>query len=103
MSLPTIATLLAIIIGIAARLPSEAAPRQMEKLGRGVVAVVQGDGKIYVGWRLFGTDPDAIAFNIYRITGNEKPVKLNGPPILDATSFVDAKPDLTKPNAYFVR
>ena len=35
-------------------------PRQMEKLGRGVVAIHQGGGKAFVSWRLLGTDPDAI-------------------------------------------
>ena len=40
------------------------AQRQMEKLGRGMVAINQGGGKVYVGWRLLGTDPDDIAFNI---------------------------------------
>ncbi|HUT10150.1 MAG TPA: hypothetical protein VMY42_06610, partial [Thermoguttaceae bacterium] len=42
------------------------AQRQMEHLGRGMVAIHQGGGKVYVGWRLLGTDPDDIAFNLYR-------------------------------------
>ena len=45
------------------------AQRQMEKLGRGVVAVNQGEGKVFVSWRLLGTEPDSIAFNVYRTTG----------------------------------
>src|SRR5688500_1051810 len=57
------------------------AQHQMEKLGRGVVAVHQGEGKIFVGWRLLGTDPDAIEFNVYRAAGGSKPVKLNAKPI----------------------
>lgn len=28
------------------------AQRQMENLNRGVIAVAQGDGKVYVGWRM---------------------------------------------------
>ncbi|UCD53601.1 MAG: hypothetical protein JSW27_00655, partial [Phycisphaerales bacterium] len=40
------------------------AQRQMEKLGRGVVAINQGGGKVYVGWRMLGTDLDDIAFNL---------------------------------------
>jgi len=40
------------------------AQRQMEKLGRGVVAVNQGEGKAFVSWRLLGTEPDSIAFNV---------------------------------------
>ena len=49
----------------------------MEKLGRGVVAIHQGDGKVFVSWRLLGTDPEAIAFNVYRAAGDGEPVKLN--------------------------
>ncbi len=79
------------------------AQRQMEKLGRGVVAVRQGDGKVFISWRMFGTDSEAIAFNLYRATDNGKPVKLNDQPITAATNFVDEKADLTKSNAYFVR
>ena len=44
-------------------------PRQMEHLGRGVVAIHQGEGKVFVSWRLLGTDPDGIAFNVYRTSG----------------------------------
>ncbi len=77
--------------------------RQMENLSRGVVAVNQGDGKIFVGWRMFGTDADNIAFNLYRAAGGGKAVKLNEKPIADVTNFVDEKADLTKSNAYFVR
>ena len=40
------------------------AQRQMEKLGRGMVAINQGGGKVYVGWRMLGTDPCDIAFNL---------------------------------------
>lgn len=42
------------------------AQRQMENLSRGVVAIPQPDGKVFVSWRLLGTDPENIAFNLYR-------------------------------------
>ena len=77
--------------------------RQMEKLGRGVVAVVQDDGKIFVGWRMLGTDEDDIAFNLYRATDAGEAVRLNDKPISDVTFFIDDKADLRKSNAYFVR
>jgi rhamnogalacturonan endolyase len=96
--------LLAVAFGVASLFATDAAElRQMERLGRGVVAVNQGDGRVFVGWRLLGNDPDAIAFNVYRAADNGKPVKLNDKPITEATSFVDAKADLTKSNSYFVR
>jgi len=76
--------------------------RQMEKLSRGVVAVNQGGGKVFVSWRMFGTDSDQIAFNLYRET-NGKAVKLNEKPIPDVTFFIDEKADLKRANSYFVR
>jgi rhamnogalacturonan endolyase len=75
----------------------------MEHLSRGVVAVNQGGGKVFISWRMLGTDTDNIAFNLYRSTGNEKPVKLNDNYIADVTFFLDEKADLTRSNAYFVR
>ena len=78
-------------------------PRQMEKLDRGVVAIHQGDGKVFVSWRLLGTDPDDIAFNVYRKSGDAEPVKLNREPLTKATCFVDDGVDFSKPVAYLVR
>lgn len=80
-----------------------AGPRLMEKLTRGVIAVHQGADTVYVGWRMFGTDADNVAFNLYRTTGNGKPVKLNKTPIAQSTNYVDTKVDITQANAYFVR
>jgi rhamnogalacturonan endolyase len=60
----------------------------MEKLGRGVVAVNQSDGKVYIGWRLLGTDPDNIAFNVYRNN-----TRVNSQPITESTNLVDDNPD----------
>src|SRR5262245_27204693 len=78
--------------------------RHMEALGRGVVAVHQGEGKVFVGWRLLGTDPDDIAFNLYRKSGDDdRPVKLNRELITKATHYQDAGVDLSKGVAYFVR
>jgi rhamnogalacturonan endolyase len=79
------------------------AQRQMERLGRGVVAVNQGDGKVFVSWRLLGDDPEVTAFNLYRATTGAKAAKLNAKPIADVTFFVDEKADLTKAVSYFVR
>jgi len=78
------------------------AQRQMEKLGRGMVAINQGDGKVYVGWRMLGTDTNNIAFNLYRITGDDPVVKLNDQPISQSTNYVDTGVDLGQSNFYFV-
>src|SRR5215510_6298728 len=98
--------LLLLIASIASlsMVPAEAiAPRQMERLGRGVVAVNQGDGKVFVSWRLLGDDAEATAFNLYRWSTGAQPVKLNAKPLADVTFFVDEKADLTKAVSYFVR
>src|SRR4051812_22884430 len=76
-------------------------PRQMEHLGRGIVAIHQAGGRVFVGWRLLGTDPDGVTFDLYRTTGDAKPVKLNDKPLTGPTDFIDEKPDLTAANAYF--
>ena len=79
------------------------AQRQMENLGRGMVAVLQHDGNVYLGWRLLGTDPDRITFNVYRSTDRDVPTKLNREPIRDSTNFVDVAVPPSSSNAYFVR
>ncbi|MFN4180547.1 MAG: hypothetical protein ACK4I8_09560, partial [Armatimonadota bacterium] len=77
--------------------------RKMERLGRGVVAIPIGDGCVYVSWRLLATDPDDIAFNLYRQVGNSKPVKVNKKPVTATTDFIDEGVDLSQPVKYFVR
>ena len=89
---------------LAAAAPAVVPPRLMEKLGRGIIAMRESGGSVYVSWRLLGTDPEKVAFNLYRIAGpGTTPAKLNPQPIADVTFFVDATPDFTKANAYFVR
>ncbi len=79
------------------------AQRQMENLGRGLVAVNQGDGKVFASWRLLGTDAETTAFNIYRVTANAAPQKLNGALIANCTSFTDEGAKLEQATSYFVR
>ncbi len=77
--------------------------RQMENLGRGVVAMRKTTDSVFVSWRMLGTDPESIGFNLYRKTGNGVPVKLNGTPITNSTNYVDSKINFDEPNAYFVK
>jgi rhamnogalacturonan endolyase len=79
------------------------AQRQMEKLGRGLIAMRQNSDSVYVGWRMLGIDPDDIAFNLYRKTGNGDAVKLNHDPITRSTNFVDAGAKFDLANSYFVK
>ena len=78
------------------------AQRQMEYLNRGVVAVPDGKGNIFVSWRLLVTDEDNIAFNIYRSANNEPAVKLNKKPVDAVTHFNDEKIDSTKAYTYYI-
>ncbi|WP_308188671.1 MULTISPECIES: rhamnogalacturonan lyase [unclassified Streptomyces] len=59
-----------------------AAARQMENLDRGVVSVYTGSGNL-VSWRWLATDPDDVAFNVYR--GD---TKVNSSPVTDSTNFL---------------
>jgi rhamnogalacturonan endolyase len=79
------------------------AQRQMEPLGRGTAAIRQDAGKVFVRWRLLGTDPVDIAFNVYRSTGGAGPLKLNPEPLRNATHFVDIGANGKEALAYFVR
>ena len=79
------------------------APAVMENLGRGLVVVRTGETAAYVGWRLLGTEPENIGFNLYRSAGGGKPVRLNKAPLTKTTDFVDATVDPTVANTYTVR
>jgi len=75
--------------------------RQMERLGRGVVAMRTNSTQVYIGWRLLGNDPSSIGFNLYRVTSSVTN-KLNGSPITTSCNFVDGTANLTLANSYFV-
>ncbi len=78
------------------------AQRQMEFLNRGVYAVNAGNGKVFVSWRLLGTEADDLTFNVYRTTGT-KTVKLNKQPLGKETGFTDETADSNKINTYTVK
>ncbi|HUT91844.1 MAG TPA: hypothetical protein VMY37_20285 [Thermoguttaceae bacterium] len=75
-----------------------------EKLDRGIVAVRQADGSMYVGWRLLESDPADVAFHVYRQTDQADTARrLTTEPVRESTNFVDK--DLTKDSnsRYFLR
>src|SRR5687768_16085209 len=78
------------------------AQRMMESLDRGVVAVRNQDGKVFISWRLLGTEPKNLAFNLYK-TVNGKTEKLNKSPITTVTHFIDAKTDTTQNVSYYIK
>ncbi len=79
------------------------AQRQMENLDRGVIAVRTSVDSVYIGWRLLGTEPDDIAFNVYRQAGTGTPVKLNKKPITESTNYQDGTVNFSAENSYFVK
>lgn len=94
---------------------------QVERLDRGVVAVHQPDGSVFVSWRLLADDPEGVGFNVYRRTeagdgGREDwgiyasrqeadggLEKLNQTPLTGPTWWLDRDASLYRPTSYFVR
>ncbi len=76
--------------------------RQMEKLDRGLIAVKE-KGHFYISWRVLGTDPDNVAFNLYRKSSNKAPVRVNEKPISGATNLIDEKANPAEENTWFVK
>jgi rhamnogalacturonan endolyase len=78
-------------------------PRQMEHLGRGLVALQQDTNRVFVSWRLLGTDPEDIGFHLYCASGDAAPVRLNSELLRGPTCFVDQKSRPDQPRRYVVR
>ena len=79
------------------------AQRQMEKLGRGVVAIHNSTSQVYVSWRLLATDPDGTGFNVLRSANGASPVQINSQLVTNTTDFLDATATLTVSNAWFIQ
>lgn len=62
---------------------------QPERLNRGVVATSAGEGKVFVSWRLLGTEPEDTSFDLYRSVSGQAPVKVNDRPLTGGTCFMD--------------
>ncbi len=77
-----------IFLGLAGQELS-AQQRHMEKIDRGVLAVPNRDGNAFISWRLLVTDTEEVGFNVYRVTSDSEPVKLNEAPLTKATYFID--------------
>lgn len=77
--------------------------RQMEDLDRGVAAVRDAEGKVFVSWRLLGIEPAGLSFNLYRSIGNGKAEKINKTPITKVTSFIDTNTDSSQQRTYYVK
>jgi len=56
----------------------------VERLNRGLISVRSGSGN-FVSWRLLGTDPQNVAFNVYRGS-----TRVNASPITNSTNLFDS-------------
>ena len=54
-----------------------------ETFNRGLVAMVNDQGQVYLGWRLLKEDPADVAFNVYRRTDGGSAVLVNAKPLVD--------------------
>ncbi len=62
-----------------------------ENIGRGEIALMQEQGRVFVSWRLLIDDPEGVEYDIYRLkTGEQDYVKINDEPV-NTTYFIDAK------------
>ncbi|MDP2896001.1 MAG: silent information regulator protein Sir2 [bacterium] len=77
--------------------------RVEERLNRGMVAMPNGDGKVYLGWRLLRSDAGGTVFNVYRSVEGGDPVRLNKEPVAATTDFIDEHPLPEREVAYWVR
>jgi hypothetical protein len=77
--------------------------RLMENLDRGVVAVRKSSTDVYISWRLLATDPDNIAFNVYRQKTGGSIDKLNSAPINSSTNLLVSLSDAAQPSTFLVK
>jgi rhamnogalacturonan endolyase len=75
--------------------------RQLEKLGRGVVAIRQSSTQVYVGWRLLGSDPDNTSFNLYSVTSGV--TNLLAANVTNTCNFVDTGAAQALAHSYYVQ
>jgi rhamnogalacturonan endolyase len=104
-----LACALALLACASAAMSRDAPPkaRYLEKLDRGLVAIHQADGRVFLSWRLLASDADDTAFNVYRETAspNDAPAavhRLNAEPLKAGTWFLDANARLDRQTRYSV-
>lgn len=96
----TIRFFLSLLLG-AVLVQSAFAQRQLENLGRGVVAMRTGASSVYVGWRLLGTDPNDTRFNLFRVTGGV--TNLVSANVSNTCNVVDGGAAQASAHAWFVQ
>lgn len=77
--------------------------RQMESLDRGLIALPDEKGGVFLSWRLLGNEPAATGFDLYRAYGEQPAEKINVERLTESTMFFDRNVDLSRNPRYFVR
>ena len=80
--------LLIALLMAAAAVRAVAQPYLGERLGRGMVGIWSG-AAMFLSWRMLPTDPDTMAFDVYRSAGGRE-VRLNSEPIVASSCFADS-------------
>jgi rhamnogalacturonan endolyase len=84
--------------------PAPGSPaRQMERLGRGLVAIPTAERSVFLSWRMRVSDSPETGFHVDKVVGAAAPQRLTEKPLQVASHFVDAKWDRTQATTYFVR
>jgi len=73
------AFILLLLLGISTQLFAQ---REVEKLNRGLVAMRLSTTQVYIGWRMLGTEPTDVSYNLYC-----NDVKINDIPITTSTNY----------------
>ena len=93
-SMQTVSRIVTIVVAAALISASTLPLPAIEHLDRGVVALPQKDGSVYVGWRLLASDPPDITFHVSRAKSVDGPWQtLTQKPVADSCDFVDARAD----------
>jgi len=87
-----LALILLLLLGTSSQIYAQ---RTVEKLNRGLVAMRLNANQVYVGWRMLGTEPTDVSYNLY-CDG----LKVVGSPFTTSTNFTH---NITTNGAYTVR
>jgi rhamnogalacturonan endolyase len=87
-----LALILLLLLGTASQIHAQ---RTVEKLNRGLVAIRLNTNQVYIGWRMLGTEPTDVSYNLYC-----NDVKLAESPFTTSTNFTH---NITTDGTYTVR
>lgn len=79
------------------------AERQQEALDRGLVAVPQADGSVFLSWRWLGSDSEHAAFHVYQKDTETDWMRMTESPLKEATCFRVAADRVAKEASFAVR